>query len=142
MRSFAFFLIALLQLATAPAEASPSCLKGNKPYQLSGDTIAWSMEIKAGADCIQGIRWSFMQVYAVWVVQKPANGELVIVGSGFRYYAKPGFAGTDKFSLVVIGKNRHEEGYSTVEVAVSQSDAPLVLSAVRQPRLEPRHPTQ
>jgi hypothetical protein len=143
MRSFAFLLIGSLLLATAPAEASPSCLKGNKPYQLNGDTIAWSMEIKAGADCIQGIRWSFMQVYAVWVLQKPANGELVIVGSGFRYYAKPGFSGADKFSLVVVGKNRHEQGYSTVEVTVSQLAAPpLVLSAVDQPKLEPGHQSQ
>jgi len=140
MRSFALLLVGFLLLAAAPAEASPSCLKGNKPYQLSGDTIAWSMEIKAGADCIQGVRWSFMQVYVVWVLDKPAKGELVIVGSGFRYYAKPDFSGTDKFSLVVIGKNRHEEGFSTVEVVVSQSNPSLLLSSAGPSKFEPERP--
>ena len=60
------------------------------------------MTIKPGAECIQGLRWSFMQVFAVWVLDKPQTGELVIVGSGFRYFAKPGFSGTDKFTLVVV----------------------------------------
>ena len=72
-----------------------------------------------------------MQIYAVSVLNKPTRGELVMVGSGFRYFAKPDFSGTDKFSLVVIGKNLHEEGSSTIEITVSRQDAPLTLSALR-----------
>jgi hypothetical protein len=60
-----------------------------------------------------------MQVFAVWILNKPQMGELVIVGSGFRYFAKPGFSGPDKFTLVVVGKNRRDEGYSTVEVTIT-----------------------
>jgi hypothetical protein len=116
--------IALILAVFLPAQANAfSCLKGHKPFQLTGDSIEYSMSISPGADCIQGLRWSFMQVYAVWPLKKPANGELKMVGPGFRYFAKPGFAGTDKFTLLVVGKNGHEEGYSTVEITVSPQDA-------------------
>ena len=120
-------------LASAPASASPRCLKDHQAYKLSGDTIEWAMTIKPGADCIQGLRWSYMQVFAVWVLEKPANGELVIVGSGFRYFAKADSAGTDKFTLLVVGKNRHDEGFSTVEIAITPPDVPSAQTASRQP---------
>jgi hypothetical protein len=121
LRRFSSGLSALLlgALASTLAHASPSCLRDHKPYQLAGDAIQWSMTIKPGAECIQGLRWSFMQVFAVWILNKPQMGELVIVGSGFRYFAKPGFSGPDKFTLVVVGKNRRDEGYSTVEVTIT-----------------------
>ena len=111
--------------ALAPAKASQSCFKDDKKaYELTGDSVEWSMSIAPGADCIQGMRWSYMQIYAVWVLKQPANGELVMVGPGFRYFAKPGFSGSDKFSLVVVGKNRHDEGFSTVEITVTPRDVP------------------
>ncbi len=117
----AFVALVLSALAPAPANAF-NCLGDHKPFQLAGDSIEYSMAIAPGADCIQGLRWSFMQIYAVWVLEKPKHGELVMVGPGFRYKAKPEYVGEDKFSLVVIGKNRHEEGFSTVEIAVSHSN--------------------
>ena len=52
-----------------------------------------------------------------------------MVRTDFRYFAKPDFSGTDKFSLMVVGKNLREEGYSTVEITVSRRDTPLMLSA-------------
>ena len=113
-----------------PASATPNCLGQHRPFKLAGDSIEYSMSISAGSDCIQGLRWSTMQIYTVKVLDKPASGELVMVGSGFRYFAKPDFSGTDKFSLVVTGKNLREEGSSTVEITVSRRDAPLTLSAV------------
>jgi hypothetical protein len=116
------FVAAMLTAGVGAASASPACLKEKEPYHLTGDSIQWSMKIVPGADCIQGLRWSYMQVYAVWVLKKPASGELVTVGPGFRYFAKPGFSGKDQFTLVVVGKNRHEEGFSTVEITVSPSD--------------------
>jgi hypothetical protein len=125
-----YAFVTLVLAAIVPAEANAfSCLKGHQPFKLSGDSIEYSMAISPGADCIQGLRWSFMQVYAVWPMKKPANGQLVMVGTGFRYYAKPGFTGTDKFTLLVVGKNRHEEGYSTVEITVSPQDAAKVATA-------------
>ena len=67
-----------------------------------------------------------MQIYAVSVLNKPTRGELVMVGSGFRYFAKPDFSGTDKFSLVVIGKNLREEGSSTIEITYASDERRLV----------------
>jgi hypothetical protein len=117
---------------SAPADATPNCLGEHRPFKLAGDSIEYSMSILPGADCIQGLRWSTMQIYTVRVLDKPTNGELVMVGTGFRYFAKPDFSGTDKFSLVVVGKNLREEGSSTVEITVSRRDAPMTLSAVNQ----------
>jgi hypothetical protein len=73
-----------------------------------------------------------MQIYTVQIVNKPVSGELVMVGTGFRYFAKPDFSGTDKFSLVVTGKNLREEGSSTIEITVSRQEAPVTLSAISQ----------
>jgi hypothetical protein len=114
---------------SVPAKATPNCLGEHRPFKLAGDSIEYSMEISPGADCIQGLRWATMQIYTVQVVAKPKSGELVMVGTGFRYFAKPDFSGTDKFSLLVIGKNLREQGSSTVEITVSRR-APLTLSAV------------
>ncbi|WP_342733594.1 Ig-like domain-containing protein [Bradyrhizobium sp. B117] len=126
---FAFCTLAVLAPAPA-ANASPNCMRDIKPYRLAGDTMEWSMKIAPGADCIQGLRWSTMQIYSVSVAQKPNSGELVLVGPGFRYFAKPDFQGTDTFTLVVVGKNRHTEGTSTVQITISRPGAPIVVSAV------------
>jgi hypothetical protein len=125
----------LVLLASASeAKATPNCLRDNKPYRLAGDTMEWSMTITPGADCIQGLRWSTMQIYKVEVMEKPKSGEIVLVGPGFRYFARPNFSGTDRFTLLVVGKNRHDEGTSTVEVTVSRANAPLLVSAVDHPQ--------
>lgn len=133
----AFVTLMLIAFAPAAANASPSCLRDQKPFQLSGDSIEYSMAIAPGANCIQGLRWSFMQVYAVWILKKPAHGELVMVGPAFRYFAKPNFSGTDKFTVVVVGKNRREEGYSTVEITVSRQDTPPPVTATGRPAPAP-----
>ena len=119
----------LIALFSAPAEATPNCLKDHQPYKLAGDTIGWSMTIVPGADCIQGLRWSTMQIYSVSVSEKPKSGELVLVGPGFRYFAKPEFAGTDSFTLVVVGKNRHDKGSSTVQITVSRQSNSFAVSS-------------
>jgi len=119
----------LLALLGAPAKATQNCLKGNQPYKLAGDTIEWSMTIVPGADCIQGLRWSTMQIYSVSVAEKPMSGDLVLVGPGFRYFAKPDFTGTDSFTLVVVGKNRYDKGSSTVQITVSGQNKSFSVSS-------------
>lgn len=133
--SFSAAIAAMLMLLASASEtkATPNCLRDNKPYRLAGDTMEWSMTIAPGADCIQGLRWSTMQIYKVEVTEKPKSGEIVLVGPGFRYFAKPNFSGTDRFTLLVVGKNRHDEGTSTVEVTVSRPNASLLVSAVDHP---------
>lgn len=122
--------LVLSVLAGTHADATQSCLKGNKPYKLAGDTVGWSMKIAPGADCIQGLRWSTMQIYGVSVKEQPKNGELVMVGPGFRYFAKPDFNGTDSFTLIVVGKNIHDTGVSTLQISVTgMSDSFAVSSA-------------
>jgi hypothetical protein len=135
LRNYAVAAVALVLSAplSAPANATPNCLGDHRPFKLAGDSIEYSMSISAGADCIQGLRWSTMQIYAVRVLERPRSGELVMVGPGFRYFAKPDFSGTDKFSLMVVGKNLRDEGYSTVEITVSRRDAPLTLSSAASP---------
>ncbi|MBR1172293.1 hypothetical protein [Bradyrhizobium liaoningense] len=124
----------LMLLASASAvSATPKCLRDIKPYKLAGDTMEWSMTIAPGADCIQGLRWSTMQIYKVELTEKPKSGEIALVGPGFRYFAKPDFSGTDKFTLLVVGKNRHDEGSSMVEITVTRSKPPLLVSDANGP---------
>ena len=124
--------ITLFAVFTAPALATQNCLKSNQPYKLAGDTIDWSMTILPGADCIQGLRWSTMQIYDVSIAEKPKSGELVLVGPGFRYFAKPDFKGTDSFTLIVVGKNRHDKGSSTVQITVSRPTNSLIASSTHE----------
>ena len=126
--------IALVLSALFPtvAHATPNCLKEHGPFKLAGDSIEYAMSIAPGADCIQGLRFATMQIYSVQILEKPRAGELVMVGTGFRYFAKPGFAGTDKFSLYVVGKNLREEGFSKVEITVSPREIPSKPTAVIQ----------
>jgi len=77
------------------------------------------MTIEPGAECIQGLRWSYMQIFNVSVVNGPSAGELAVVGSGFRYSTKSDQRKADKFTLLISGKNRHDAGTSTLEVEVN-----------------------
>jgi hypothetical protein len=129
-RAYVYALVALMLggLSAVPANAT-NCLKAHKVFNLSGDSIEYAMTIAPGADCIQGLRASTMQIYDIWVLKQPEHGDLVMVGPGFRYFAKSDFSGTDKFTLVVVGKNLREEGFSTVEVTVSPQDPTTTLTA-------------
>jgi hypothetical protein len=110
--------VAILTAFGLPADASPSCLKEKEPFALSSDTVKWTMTIAPGAECIQGLRWSYMQIYEVSVISGPSKGRLVMVGSGFRYYADQNNQNEDKFTLLISGKNRRDIGQSTLEVEV------------------------
>jgi hypothetical protein len=62
-----------------------------------------------------------LQIYSVLILKAPKKGKLVIVGSGFRYFADSDSHEEDNFTLVVIGKNRRDEGESVLDVAVRHS---------------------
>ena len=100
------------------AHASPNCLKDQKPFALAEDTIVWTMYAAPGSECIQGLRWSYMQIYSVSVSKAPTKGKIGIVGPGFRYYADPQNYQDDSFTLVVVGKNRRDLGKSTLQIVV------------------------
>jgi hypothetical protein len=101
------------------AHASPLCTKERTPFALSEDRVKWTITIQPGTDCIQGLRWSYMQIFNVKVVSGPSRGQLAVLGSGFRYSAEADRHGTDKFTLLISGKNRHVAGTSTLEVEVN-----------------------
>jgi hypothetical protein len=119
-------LTAFLLSATSTL-ASPLCIKSHQSFALNADTITLQMKMQPGGDCIQGLRRSYMQIYAVKVIEPPKRGTLTIVGSGYRYLADPtAEAGQDSFTLVVEGKNRKDPGSSTVTVIVNAPDVPAI----------------
>ena len=67
-------------------------LQDKQAFALEDDFVSWTMSAAPGSECIQGLRWSYMQIYSVLVLKAPTKGKLVIVGSGFRYVADSGTA--------------------------------------------------
>ena len=110
--------IGFMATLTVTAHASPDCLKNQKPFALAEDTIIWTMYAAPGSECIQGLRWSYMQIYSVVVSKAPTKGKIGIVGPGFRYFADSQNYEADSFTLVVVGKNRRDPGKSTLEIVV------------------------
>jgi len=123
MRARAVLLLGVAVAASAmsglAALASPLCIKERTPFALSHDTVKWTMSIAPGAECVQGLRWSYMQIFNVSVVSGPSRGQLAVLGSGFRYSAEKQTRGTDKFTLLISGNNRQVAGTSTLEVEVN-----------------------
>jgi hypothetical protein len=131
LRIFARLSIASVLLAAlnVSAGATPNCLSDQKPYALTDDVVHWSMTIVPGAECIQGLRWSYMQIEQVSISGAPKNGKAVIVGPGFRYFADPGFEGSDSFTVAVSGKNRKTPGKSILQIAVKARSKELQVSS-------------
>src|SRR5437016_12388221 len=87
VRTMRPMVLGLLAVLSASAHASPKCLKDQKPFALAEDTVSWTMSVAPGSECIQGLRWSYMQIYSVLVSKAPTKGKIAIVGSGFRHFA-------------------------------------------------------
>ena len=112
------------------ANATPNCLRDHQPYDLSEDTVSWTMTIAPGADCIQGLRWSYMQIESVSLSRKPKNSIVVIAGSGFRFFASADTKAADSFTLVISGKKGRDAGTSTVDVIVNQPAGRILASSL------------
>src|SRR6266404_8393924 len=128
-----FMAIGFIAVLSISAHASPNCLKDQKPFALAEDTVSWTMSVAPGSECIQGLRWSYMQIYSVLVSKPPTKGKIAIVGSGFRYFADSGNHEADSFTLVVVGKNRHSPGKSTVEISVKRTVGTVVSELPQRP---------
>jgi hypothetical protein len=128
-----FAAAGIIAAMTVPANASPNCLKYQKPFALAGDTMEWTMYAAPGSECIQGLRWSYMQIYNVVVAKAPTKGKIVIVGPGFRYFADSGADDADSFTLQVTGKNRRDPGQSTLEIVVKPPAEKLVSENSQEP---------
>jgi hypothetical protein len=126
--------IGFIAALSVSAHASPACLKGDqKPFALAEDTVTWTMSVAPGSECIQGLRWSYMQIYSVSVSKAPTKGRIAVVGSGFRYFADSANHEPDSFTLVIEGKNRHDPGKSTLEVAVKYPLGTVVSELPQRP---------
>jgi hypothetical protein len=125
--------IGLMAVLSVSAHASPNCLKDKQPFALADDFVSWTMSAAPGSECIQGLRWSYMQIYDVLVLKAPTKGKLVIVGSGFRYIADSESHEADNFTLVVIGKNRRDPGKSILDIAVTHPVGTLVSEVSQRP---------
>jgi hypothetical protein len=128
-----FMGIGLLAFLSVSAQASPACLKDKKPFALADDIVSWTMSAAPGSECLQGLRWSYMQIYSVLVLKAPKKGKLVIVGSGFRYTADPESREADGFTLVVLGKNRHDPGESILDIAITHPLGTVVSELPQHP---------
>ena len=129
-----FIAIVTIATLTGSAHASPNCVKYQKPFALAGDTMVWTMYAAPGSECIQGLRWSYMQIFKVSVARAPTKGRIVIVGPGFRYFANSEGDDTDSFTLQVVGQNRRDPGQSTLEVVVKPPSEKLVSEDPQQAR--------
>ena len=128
-----FMAIGFMAALGVSAHASPRCLKDQTPFALADDFVSWTMSAAPGSECIQGLRWSYMQIYGVLVLKAPTKGKLVIVGSGFRYFADSENHEADSFTLIVAGKNRHDSGTSTLEIAVKHPLGTVVSELPQRP---------
>lgn len=126
-----FTSIGIVAALAMPAHASPACVKGEKPFAFTGDTMVWTIYAGPGFECIQGLRWSYMQISNVSVSKAPTKGKVVLVGYGFRYSASSKDTDGDSFTLVVEGKNKRDPGKSTLQIVVKR---PATLVSQLTPR--------
>jgi hypothetical protein len=128
-----FTAIGFTVILGVSAHASPRCVDDQKPFLLAGDTTVWTMYAAPGSECIQGLRWSYMQIYTVSVLKAPTKGKLVMVGPGFRYFADSKNYEADSFTLEVVGKNRRDPGKSTLEIVVKPPVETVVSELPQRP---------
>ena len=111
-------MVAMLAIAlfTKPASAG-TCLSRAEGFELNSDTVHWTFTIRAGSDCLQGLRASTMLIDEVNILDQPIAGNLTISGPAFIYRAPPTASG-DRFRIQVIGQNRRIRGTSTIIVEI------------------------
>src|SRR4051812_19067190 len=105
-------------LSPPSVTASGICLLHAQPFALRSDTVRWSIKIKPGSECIQGLRWSTIMIDNISVLEAPKSGRLVIQGPSFRYFANADAAGSDSFKIAISGTSLHVTGTSSIEVDV------------------------
>ncbi|MDH2357451.1 hypothetical protein QCM80_43920 [Bradyrhizobium sp. SSUT112] len=81
--------------------------------------MRWSIRIKPGGECIQGLRWSTIIIENIAIVEPPKSGRLVIQGPAFRYFSNADAQGADFFKIAISGTSLHINGSSTIEVDIT-----------------------
>jgi hypothetical protein len=112
------FLATLLLLAV-PALADSCIFSASPPYQLSSDTVDWTMQIASGRSCTRGLKLGPVNISDVKLIAPPQSGQVAIKGPSFSYIAKPDFQGEDDFILRVSGTIVRMRGASDLKITVS-----------------------
>ncbi|MDE5463879.1 hypothetical protein [Bradyrhizobium sp. CSS354] len=112
------FLIQTMMGAPTEVSAGGVCILHPQPFKLRSDTVRWSMTLKSGAQCIQGLRWSTLMIDKIAIVEVPKSGRLVLGGPSFRYIADLIEKGSDHFALSISGSSLGANGTSVIEVEV------------------------
>ena len=109
---------ASMLLFAVPAFADSCLFSAAPPFQLSSDTVEWTMQIASGTTCIRGLKLGPTNITDVKLITPPQSGQVEIKGP-FSYTAKPDFQGQDDFTLEVSGTVVRVSGASNVKVNVS-----------------------
>ncbi|HEV2154455.1 hypothetical protein [Bradyrhizobium sp.] len=129
---FVLLVILFIMLTgRAPAQAGGTCILRPEPIRLRSDVVNWAIELRPGAECVQGLRWSTLLIDQVVVMSQPKFGRIAINGPSFHYIAGPSKE-SDTFQLLVKGSALRVPGETTIEATVQVSDAPT-----RERRWEP-----
>lgn len=119
MRTAVILAAAIFLLSVKAGLAAGSCIHRPVPFKLEDDTVTWPITIVAGDQCVEGLRYSTMQISEVSIAVPPVSGRLELSGPSFRYFALPDFKGVDTFTVTVRGTNRSLPGFSTIKVDVT-----------------------
>lgn len=103
----------------AVSAAGGVCILHPQPFKLQSDAVRWSIRVRSGDECIQGLRWSTIMIDNISVVRPPKSGRLVIQGPAFRYFAGAASESGDSFKITISGTSLHVNGTSTIDVDVT-----------------------
>jgi hypothetical protein len=106
-------------LACSAALAGGTCILHPQPFKLRSDTIRWSIKIKSGEQCIQGLRWSTIMIDKVSIIESPKVGRLIVEGPSFRYFSDSA-GSSDYFKIEISGTSLHVSGASSLEIDVNR----------------------
>lgn len=116
----AIVAVLLIQaFACSEALAGGTCILHPQPFRLRSDTIRWSIKIRSGEQCIQGLRWSTIMIDKVSIIEPPKAGRLIVEGPSFRYFADSTRT-SDYFKIEISGTSLHVDGTSSLEIEVNQ----------------------
>jgi hypothetical protein len=121
---------ALIVLVGCRGALAEPCFTVNRQiYNLTADTVNWSMRVGDNHNCRYGIRYAKVQLETMTLVSPPRSGHVVLQGWAFTYAPKKDFQGDDSFDLEVAGQIQKVRGSSTIHVVVSVRSAPKSMEA-------------
>jgi hypothetical protein len=106
-------------LFVTPAVGDTCLISNASRFQLNSDAVEWAMQIVSGRSCIRGLNYGAARIDEVKLLSPPQSGQVVLIGPGFSYTAKPNFQGQDDFTLQVSGSLIRIRGTSEIRVLVS-----------------------